>query len=290
MHGLGGRRREPGLSYRRSPPLTALIPMLISVSIRPLPYLRRTTALVGASVLVAACAPATAATPTASAPTPVSAPSRGAATLTSDVHWARNSAEHRAIYLEVYRMAADRLPALVATRRDGTWGVILDADETVLDNSEYEVSRVPFGGTYDPAAWTAWVLQGRAPALPGAPQFTARVHELGGKVVIVTNRTEAECAATRTNLAQVAIVADLVLCRGATGDKNPRFQAVQSGTAQAGFPAIAVLEWIGDNIEDFPALKQTVRTLPDSAFSHFGNDYFALPNAMYGSWQSNPKQ
>lgn len=250
---------------------------------------RRTAAAALAAASVAACAPATATTPSP-APAPVSAPSRGAVGLTNDVHWARNAAEHRAIYLEVYRMAADRLPALVATRRDGTWGVILDADETVLDNSEYEVSRVPFGGTYDPAAWTAWVQQGRAPALPGAPQFTARVHELGGKVVIVTNRTEAECAATRTNLAQVAITTDLVLCRGATGDKNPRFQAVQNGTAQAGFPAIAVLEWIGDNIEDFPALKQTVRALPDSAFPHFGSDYFALPNAMYGSWQSNPKQ
>lgn len=218
------------------------------------------------------------------------APATASPAVPGGIRWFAAAAEQRAAYVQTYRFATATISRLAQGRSAGSWGVILDADETVLDNSDYEKSRVPFGGTYDSAAWTAWVQQGRAPALPGAARFTARVHEMGGKVVIVTNRTEAECAATRANLAQVAIAADLVLCRGATGDKNPRFQAVQNGTAQPGFPAIAVLEWLGDNIEDFPALKQTVRTLSDSALAHFGNDYFALPNAMYGSWQSNPRQ
>lgn len=217
-------------------------------------------------------------------------PAQQNAVLPNDMHWARNSAEHRAIYLEVYRAAGERLRTLAAGRASASWGVILDADETILDNSEYERSRVPFGGKYDAAAWTAWVKQQRAPALPGAVEFAAHVHELGGKVVVVTNRAPEECDPTRANLASVRFAADLVLCKTTTGDKNPRFDSVQNGTAAPGFAAISVLEWIGDNIQDFPGLTQAIRTQDDAAFAKFGDTFFALPNPMYGSWESNPRQ
>lgn len=220
------------------------------------------------------------------AATPATAPP--SASPPNDVKWSRVSAEHRAIYLETYRSASQRLAALSKGRAAGTWGVILDADETVLDNSEYEVDRIPFGGSFDAKAWTAWVVAARAPALPGAVAFTTGVQRLGGKVVIVSNRDDAECAVTRDNLRSAAVAADLVLCKTTTDDKNPRFEAVQNGSAAPGFPAIAVLEWIGDNIQDFPHLSQSIRNEPDGAFSRFGESFFALPNVMYGSWQSNP--
>ena len=222
------------------------------------------------------------------APTPSAAPTSATAAKPNDVKWARASAEHDAIYIETYRAAAERLASLSASHQQGTWGVILDADETVLDNSEYEVGRIPFGGSFDSRTWAAWVAEGRAPALPGAVAFTARVHEMGGKVVIVTNRDEPECPITRANLQRASIPADLVLCKTTTDDKNPRFDAVQAGLAAPGVPAIAVLEWVGDNIQDFPHLSQEIRNEPNGAFARFGDSYFVLPNAMYGSWQANP--
>lgn len=225
-------------------------------------------------------------------PTPQVAvvPATSAATESppNDVKWSRVSAEHRAIYLETYRTASARLVDLAKGRAAGTWGVVLDADETVLDNSEYEIGRIPFGGSFDAKAWTAWVMAARAPALPGAVAFTTGVQKLGGKVVIVTNRDDAECPITRDNLRTAAIPFDLVLCKTTTDDKNPRFDAVQNGGAAPGFSAITVLEWVGDNIRDFPHLSQSIRDEPDSAFSRFGESFFALPNVMYGSWQSNP--
>ena len=236
------------------------------------------------SILISACATVPAVTPSASpsaAPTP-------AASISSAVHWARDAAEHRALYLETYREAGSQLAALAASRAPQSWGVILDADETVLDNSEYELGRVPFGGSYDSKVWAAWVSRGAAPALPGSVAFTELVHRLGGKVVIVTNRDDTSCPVTRSNLERVAIRADLVLCKTTTDDKNPRFDAVQAGTAAPGFPALAVLEWIGDNIQDFPHLSQGIRDESDAAFSQFGKTFFALPNSMYGSWQRNP--
>lgn len=230
------------------------------------------------SLTAAACAPA----PQVAA-TPATTPPTG-----RDLHWARVSAEHSAIYIETYHAAADRLVGLAAGRPQGSWGVILDADETVIDNSEYQVSRIPFGGSFDSKGWAAWVAEGRAPALPGAVAFTDRVHQLGGKVVIVTNRDDAECPITRSNFERVSIKTDLVLCKTNTDNKNPRFDAVQNGSAAPGFPAIAVLEWLGDNIQDFPHLSQALRNEPEAAFSQFGQTFFAMPNAMYGSWQGNP--
>jgi predicted secreted acid phosphatase len=107
-------------------------------------------------------------------------------------------------------------------------------------------------------------------------------------VVIVTNRDDTECPITRSNLDKSSIKADLVLCKTTTDDKNPRFDAVQNGSTASGFPAIAVLEWVGDNIQDFPHLTQSIRTEPEAAFGRFGDSFFALPNVMYGSWQANP--
>lgn len=236
------------------------------------------------AVALAACTP----TPQV-APTPATSPAATVAAAASrDVQWARVSAEHTAIYVETYRAAATRLEQLSAGHSPGTWGVILDADETVIDNSSYELSRIPFGGAFDANVWDAWVAEARAPALPGAVTFTRRVHQLGGKVVIVSNRSEKGCPATRSNLARVSIDADLVVCKTDKDDKNPRFEAVEAGTAAAGFPAITVLEWVGDNIQDFPHLYQTMRNEPEIAFAKFGDTFFALPNPMYGSWQSNP--
>ncbi|MFI5257961.1 MAG: 5'-nucleotidase, lipoprotein e(P4) family, partial [Gemmatimonadales bacterium] len=90
-------------------------------------------------------------------------------------------------------------------------------------------------------------------------EFTSKVHALGGRVVVVTNRDAAYCDATRTNILRVGIPADEVLCRTdrASGSKDPRFTAVQNGTAPSTLPPLRVLMWVGDNIQDFPALTQS---------------------------------
>ncbi len=48
------------------------------------------------------------------------------------------------------------------------------------------------------------------------------------------------------------------------------------------------IAFLGDNIQDFPAMKQSLRDEPESAFEPFGKRFFVLPNPMYGSWQQTP--
>jgi 5'-nucleotidase (lipoprotein e(P4) family) len=203
-------------------------------------------------------------------------------TLPDSVHWFRDSAEQKAIYLEVYRQAAEAAQKLSAGLGPGSWGVILDIDETILDNSEEQKRQALSGHGFDPKAWNAWVMERRAMALPGAKGFIDTVRdELHGRVVLVTNRKQNQCPATEDNLHAVALHYDRILCDSVgDGNKNARFQAVIRGEPGVS-DALNVLIWVGDNIQDFPTLTQ--RNAGD--LSLFGNHYFALPNPMYGSWE-----
>jgi 5'-nucleotidase (lipoprotein e(P4) family) len=167
--------------------------------------------------------------------------------------------------------------------------VVLDADETVIDNSTYQLERSRVGLGFTDETWDAWVRREEAGALPGAGEFIALVRSLGGRVAIVTNRTEAQCPATRSNFMKLGILVDVMLCRPPeSSDKNPRFAAVREGRAAEGIPALEIVMWVGDNIQDFPALTQSLRDAAASALADFGTRFIVLPNPMYGSWERTP--
>jgi 5'-nucleotidase (lipoprotein e(P4) family) len=213
----------------------------------------------------------------------------GPASSLGAVHWWRSSAEQRAVFVQTYRWAGERLRELAARERRGAWAVVMDADETTLDNSTYQLRRGSQNQGFSAESWAAWTREKAAPAIPGAAEFTRLVEELGGRVAIVTNRDDELCPDTRENLRQVGIAFAVVLCRAqGVSDKNPRFAAVASGTG-TGLPPLKILMWVGDNIQDFPRLTQQVRGEP-AAMDAFGRSYVILPNPMYGSWERNPVQ
>jgi len=211
-------------------------------------------------------------------------------TIPASVRWFRTSAERRALSLQTYRLAAAALERRSAGLAAGSWAVILDADETVIDNSPYQQELARRRATFDPATWNEWVTRGAAAALPGAAEFVRHVRERGGRVVIVTNREQPQCDATRANLQRVGIATDAVLCKTDPSNsfKDVRFEAVANGTPPSPLPPLRVVMWVGDNIQDFPRLRQDLRTASDSAFAEFGDRFIVLPNPMYGSWERNP--
>lgn len=201
--------------------------------------------------------------------------------------WYRRSAERRALAAQAYRIASERLEAKAATVT-GNWGVVLDIDETTLNNSLYQQERMDLGLGYSPASWTEWVERKAATPLDGVVELTKRVKQLGGKVVFVSNRMQAtECGPTEGNLDAHGIPHDAMLCKTDTSDKNPRFNALTNGTAPSTLPAMKTVLYIGDNILDFPAMAQDARKGPASGFAKFGDEFILLPNSMYGSWEKN---
>jgi 5'-nucleotidase (lipoprotein e(P4) family) len=226
--------------------------------------------------------------PAAPAPSPSARPAN-APRLPEAIRWSIDSAEHRALFLQVYRAAAARVEREAASRAPGSWAVVLDADETTIDNSAYQRERALADRPFDPESWRAWCARREATPLPGAAAFLDRVRELGGRIAIVTNRSAAECPDTEAVFRAHGLAYDAMLCKpdGGSSDKNPRFEAVARGTTPAGLPPLEVVAFVGDNIQDFPGLSQAIRTQGDAAFAPFGVRYFVLPNPMYGSWERN---
>jgi 5'-nucleotidase (lipoprotein e(P4) family) len=241
--------------------------------------------------VTAACRSAAPAVPAQAPSAPVSAPARTPEGFRAPeaVRWVRDSAEHRALFLQVYRAASAHVEREAATRAPGTWAVVLDADETVIDNSLYQLERAQAGQPFDSVSWTAWCARREAVPLPGASAFLSLVRALGGRIAIVTNRSAAECPDTEAVFRAQGLAHDALLCKPDAGpsDKNPRFEAVARGTTPAGLPPLEVVAFVGDNILDFPEKTQAIRDRGDEAFADFGARFFVLPNPMYGSWEKN---
>lgn len=216
------------------------------------------------------------------------------------VKWYHDSAEKKAITLEVYNLAKVKIAKKIKADRlePGKWGVILDIDETTLDNSWLEYDHYK-DYEYNSKSYDKSLKEKKSIAVPGAKMLTDYVHKKGGFVSLVTNRTgndEKLIKATKENLYEQGIYFDQILFSDKSqknySNKNPRFKAVKSGKYPdnliytAKLPAHKVVAYFGDNIQDFPNLTQeNMKIANDSQFSAFGNKYFILPNSMYGSWQ-----
>lgn len=241
---------------------------------------RRTCAFIlSTSLVFAACATTPA--------RPVSSAQSSPAIQTTGTMWISRAAEYHALVLQTYRQATAVIEPAVMGRVPGTWAVVLDADETVISNVQYQIEIEKAGQPFAAVSWKAWTERREAVPLPGAKAFLDRIRMLGGRIAIVTNRLESECADTRAVFQAHALVFDAMLCRldGTPSDKNPRFSAVSAGTYPGAAGPVEVVAWLGDNIHDFPTLSQAIRQQGESAYADFGRRYFAIPNPMYGSWQ-----
>jgi len=220
-------------------------------------------------------------------PAPAAAPAPPAATMPDSIRWVRDAAEYRAATLQAYRLATSAVEAAAAGRAAGSWAVVLDADETVINNVTYQLERAQQGLPYSSESWAAWVRRREATPIPGAAAFLARVRALGGRIAIVTNRLQSECADTAAVFERHQLAHDALLCRpdGGPSDKNPRFEAVAAGKTPASATPVEILVFVGDNILDFPRLSQPSALAAEAALAPFGTRFVVLPNPMYGSWQ-----
>jgi len=110
-------------------------------------------------------------------------------------------------------MAGERLAS--AAKPAQPWAIVTDADETILDNTPFQcASELARHGQFDPQLWKRWVDARAAAATPGATAFIARVHQLGGKVIVVTNRDDEpdrSFSPTRGNFRALGLAVDAVL-------------------------------------------------------------------------------
>lgn len=203
--------------------------------------------------------------------------------------YVRDAQEYATLTRQVYRQALAAVNGADRARMSGPWSVVLDLDETVFDNSTYELERAAYALPFSSESWTAWVQRGEAGLVPGVIEFVSGVRRLGGRVAWISNRDEATRAATIDNLRRFNLWSDadrLCLVTDSTYTKRVRRGEVTEGRgacAWAGAPAPVVV-YLGDQMGDFPAAGESDQDAgKDDAF---GRRYFILPNPMYGTWTS----
>lgn len=266
-------------------------------------------------VLIAGCKP--------SAPTPETAPAAGTAapvaaagaaaptTSAADdnlnaVAWVQRSVEYQAISAQTYHAAAQLLDRALAEpnwdalvtgeRADAATGkppaVILDVDETVLDNSPYQARLIADGGEYDEVSWDAWVSEKKARPLPGVVDFTKAAAAKGITVLYLSNRGEHLQDATLENLraAGLPVKDESVFLGLGTFVKGCEQQGSEKACRrQLAGQQYRVLMQFGDQLGDF---VQIVSNTPDGRGAlyeahrdWFGERWWVLPNPTYGSWE-----
>jgi 5'-nucleotidase (lipoprotein e(P4) family) len=218
--------------------------------------------------------------------------------------WMQTAIEYRANCLTIYALAKTRLDEALAdknwTAYDQTGNyqsfppaVILDLDETALDNSSYEAGLVVNGTRFDPKTWDEWTRIAQAKAIPGAVEFSQYAAGRGVKVFYVSNRNADQKEATKLNLVALGFPmggnVDTLLFQ----KDRPEWS---SGAKGARFAYIAndyrVLLMFGDQIGDFSDRYNNSLADRNKLFeelkTHFGHDWMMLANPVYGSFESAP--
>lgn len=204
---------------------------------------------------------------------------------TMAVAWQQHSGEYKALCFQAYhfaRLSLDyRLKTADTSKRNC---IVVDIDETVLDNSPFQGHEIKNGVSYDPKDWSDWTGRSAADTVPGALSFLNYARSRKVETYYITNREQSDYTATLKNLQRFGFPdADdaHLLVKTTTSDKEARRQKV--------LERYHILLLCGDNLSDFSNVfyregKNTGEQV--SKFSEeFGSHFIVLPNPMYGDWE-----
>lgn len=198
--------------------------------------------------------------------------------------WQQRSAEYKALCFQAYNFARLRLNEDLQRGSSKPMAIVTDIDETVLDNSPYNVHVALKGENYSDKTWQEWTSKAIADTVPGALSFLKYAAGKGVHVYYITNRSEAERAVTLQNLQRWNFPDadnEHLIPKTSTSSKEDRRLAVAK--------THEIILLMGDNLGDFsaifekqPADKRDAATKQSAA--EFGNRFIVLPNPMYGDW------
>jgi len=219
------------------------------------------------------------------------------------VLYAQSSAEYEASNIQTYVNAKS---ALDRALNDVTWtaaieqkdnfenkppAIILDIDETVLNNVPFQARSIMDGQSY-PTGWLDWMLEESSDAVAGVSDFLEYSQSKGVKIFYVTNRIAVAEDATRNNLKKLGLPLDtdrdVLLMKnenGWTSDKVSRRKLVAKD--------YRILLLIGDQLGDFLPLDETTleldarKELADTYKHMWGSKWFMITNPMYGRWEAS---
>ncbi len=242
-------------------------------------------------------------------PAAAATPADGDATANDNLNavlWMQRSQEYRAITEQTYRSAADHLDkalkeanwdALVPEERGNDAkglkpAVVLDVDETVLDNSPYQARLVRDGKEYDEVTWAQWVAEKKAKAIPGVVDFAKAANAKGVTLLYISNRAVHLKEATLANLRSEGLpVADdsVFLGLGTVVKDCEQNGSEKNCRRRLAGQQYRVLMQFGDQLGDFVEVTANTNEARDALQQQyhdwFGERWWMLPNPSYGGYE-----
>lgn len=203
------------------------------------------------------------------------------------------SAEYRALAWQAFNIASERILEIASvTESTDKLAVVVDIDETLLDNSPHQALTILTGNPY-PAGWNEWCSLSAAEAIPGAVDFLTLADSLGFTIFYVSNRNEDPLyEPTYKNLVEKGfpqVSEKSLLLRKSATESNPDPSNKERRRRFIESAGYKIVIFAGDNIGDFysdteKGDKRLNRAEKDRY--SFGTTYIVLPNPMYGNWPS----
>lgn len=205
---------------------------------------------------------------------------------TQSILWQQTAAEKAALCYQAFNIASMKLDMLQDSDDPAISAIIMDLDETVLDNSPYNGQLTLKNQSYSTDTWNGWVVKEDALLVPGALEFIQKAERVGIKIFYISNRSEEVMIPTMNNMKKVGIEVseDQMFLKQNTSNKIKRRQDVEKD--------YNIIMLIGDNLADFHSMFeaeenniQIRKEIVDDLKSQFGNKFIVLPNVMYGGWE-----
>lgn len=225
--------------------------------------------------------------------------------LLNAVLWMQRSVEYRTATLTAFALARIRLeqaltdPSWTAAPREQTGAyqslppaIILDVDETILDNSGYQAWMVLRDTSFEPKTWTAFVNSVSSTPIAGALEFARYAAARGVKVFYISNRVKEEEEGTRKNLERLGFPIDTTVDTMLMARKQPDWGSAK-GTRRAHVArSYRVLLNLGDNFGDFVdeyrgSEADRLKVMEEHK-DRWGREWIVIPNPAYGSFESAP--
>ena len=197
--------------------------------------------------------------------------------LPNDVKWVTGSNEYIAVCEQTYQIAMHSMKSVFLNTQNPI--IIMDLDETVLDNSQYQIDLFLNNERYDEITWNEFVNQEISKLVPGAKDFIIQYKKYdNARIIYISNRSHSTLAATKNNMKKLGIYFEddiFLLKKNKEDTKVVRRNEVFNGDNRMSiYGAQQVLAYFGDAMGDFPIDKNY----------KFSINKFIFPNPMYGKW------
>ena len=204
------------------------------------------------------------------------------------LYWQKNSAEYFALSYQAYNVAKFRLDEKLNSELNKRPAIVIDLDETVLNNLPYNEMLIDSSEVFTQESWSRWVNKKIATKVPGSLEFIYYAKSKNVKIVYLSNRRDENYNPTKENLINLGYPFDedtLMLLSDETGDKTARRNTLND---------YEIIMLLGDNLADFDSVfykksnKERIQSV-DSLSKMFGDKFIVFPNLIYGDWEDGFK-